>query len=429
MLSVIAIVNVLLGFAREGVIAYFYGTSAELDAFLVAYTLPRLVALQAVQITVSIILPLYVAHLHAGRREDATALLRRWFMFLFKATTVFCLLIALAAPLVTYAIGPGLSADQRAAAAGWLRWLLPYVWVITLSGCFRVVLDQNRRFFLPAMTSAFVSIAVIAACFLGAETFGVSAMLPGYLVGGILGFVWQWKQSHPYEPKLMSFRDMPMHVQLPLASGGIMVLNSLARQASQIVDRIFASSLPEGSIAALNYAGSVMAVLQTIIGAALGTALFPVLAEMIAKGAWRQAYRTTLAWAGVVTGILLIPVLAVVFWRVEIVRLLFERGAFGQAATEMTAYILIVLSFILLVDGCNVLVMRLLLAQQQLRLILVSTIAMVVLKVGLNVLLVRRYQLLGVAVATVASAGFATAMRFWGGGRYQGDAEAKESPS
>jgi putative peptidoglycan lipid II flippase len=429
MLSVIAIVNVVLGFAREGVIAYFYGTSAELDAFLVAYTLPRLVALQAVQVTVSIILPLYVAHLHAGRREDATALLRRWFMFLFKATTVFCLLIALAAPLVTRAIGPGLSASQSADAAAWLRWLLPYVWVITLSGCFRVVLDQNRRFFLPAMTSAFVSIAVIGACFLGAQSFGVSAMLPGYLVGGILGFVWQWKQSHPYEPKLMSFRDMPLHVQLPLASGGIMVLNSLARQASQIVDRIFASSLPEGSIAALNYAGSVMAVLQTVIGAALGTALFPVLSEMIAKGAWRQAYRTTLAWAGVVTGILLIPVLGVVFWRVEIVRILFQRGAFGQAATDMTAYILIVLSFILLVDGCNVLVMRLLLAQQQLRLILISTIAMVVLKVGINALLVRRYQLLGVAIATVASAGFATAMRFWGGGRYQGPTEAKESAS
>ncbi len=429
MLSVVAVFNVVLGFAREGVIAYYYGTSAELDAFLVAYTLPRLIALQAVQVTVSIILPLYVAHLEAGRPEAATALLRRWFMFLFKVTTVFCLVIGLAAPLVTWAIAPGLSDAQSAAAANWLRWLLPYVWVITLSGVFRVVLDQNRRFFLPAMTSAYVRLAVILACVVGAGRFGASAMIPGYLVGGILGYVWQWKQSHPYEPKLMSFRDMPMHVQLPLASGGIMVLNSLARQASQIVDRIFSSSLPEGSIAALNYAGSVMAVMQTIIGAALGTALFPVLAEMIAKGDWRQAYKTTLGWAWVVSGILMVPVLAVVFWRVEIVRLIFQRGAFGQAATDMTAEILIVLSFILLVDGTNVLVMRLLLAQQQLRLILVTTIVMVVLKVAINALLVRRYQLLGVAVATVASSAIATAMRFWGGGRYQGEAAPKESPS
>ena len=61
LLSVIALLNVLLGFAREGVTAYYFGTSAELDAFLVASTLPRLITTHAVQITVSIILPLYVA--------------------------------------------------------------------------------------------------------------------------------------------------------------------------------------------------------------------------------------------------------------------------------------------------------------------------------------------------------------------------------
>jgi O-antigen/teichoic acid export membrane protein len=53
-----------------------------------------------------------------------------------------------------------------------------------------------------------------------------------------------------------------------------------------------------------------------------------------------------------------------------------------------------------------------------------------VLKVVINAILVRRYQLLGVAVATVASSAIATAMRFWGGGRYEGgDVAPKESSS
>jgi putative peptidoglycan lipid II flippase len=414
MLSFIAAVNVVLGFAREGVIAYHFGTSADLDTFLVAFTLPRLIVMQSAQITVSIILPLYVAHLEAGRRDDATALLRRWFVFLVKVMTGFCIAAALLAPVLTYLIGPGLSAAQRDDASTWLRWLLPYVWVITLAGCFKVVLDQNRRFFMPAMSGAFVSIAVIVACFAAASSMGVAAMVPGYIAGGLIAFVFQWKQSSEYEPKLMSFREMPVHIQLPLLSGGIMVLNSFAHQANLIIDRVFASSLPEGSIAALNYAHSILMVPQSVVSAALATALFPVLAEMISRGAWRQAFQTTLRWTIVVMFLSLIPVLAMIFWRHELVTLIFERGAFGQRATEMTSTVVLVLSFTLLVQGSNALVMRLLLAQQQLRLILITTLLAVLAKVIANLVLVPDFGLQGVAWATVAAMAVATVARYMG---------------
>jgi putative peptidoglycan lipid II flippase len=415
MLSFIAVVNVVLGFFREGVIAYYFGTSAELDTFLVAYTLPRMIVMQSAQITVSIILPLYVAHLEAGRRDAASALLRRWFLFLVKVMTGFCLAVALAAPILTSLIAPGLNAAQHAEAAGWLRLLLPYVWVITLAGCFKVVLDQNRRFFMPAMSGAFVSISVVIGCALGASTFGVSAMVPGYTVGGVVAFLFQWKQSRAYEPKLMSFKDMPVHVQLPLMSGGIMVLNSFAHQANLIVDRAFASSLPEGSIAALNYANSILMVPQSIVTAALATALFPVLSEMIARGDWRGAFRTTLRWTFVALGIAMIPVGALCIWRTDLVSMVFQRGKFGGEATSMTATVLMVLSFTLLVQSANALVMRLLLAQQQLRLILTTTLMAIVFKVGTNLIMVPLYGLRGVASATVVATGMATMVRYFGG--------------
>ena len=420
MLSAISVLNVALGFAREAILAYYFGTSAELDAFLIAYTLPRVIVLQAIQITVWVMLPLYVAHLEGGRRDEATALLRAWFVFLAKATTIFCLIVALIAPIITYLIGPGLTADQRHEAANWLRWLLPYVWVTTMSGCFKVVLDQNRRFFAPAMSSAFVSMAVIGACLVAASDMGVAATIPGFLIGGSVGYLWQWYQSRAYEPTMTSFRNVPKHVKLPLASGVIMVINSFALQANVIIDRAFASYLPEGSIAALNYANSLIMVFQNIIGMALGTSLFPILSEMIARGEWRRAYRTTLGWTGVVVLFLLVPSLGMMIFRHDVVRLVFQRGAFGAQATEMTAHVLLVLSFMVMVFGANVLIMRLLLAQQQLRLILWTTILMVVLKIIINALLVSRYQLLGVAIATVAAGATTTAVRIWGGRRYAG---------
>jgi len=418
MLSIISLVNVVLGFAREGVTAYYFGTSGSLDAFLIASTLPRLIVTHATNITVSIILPLYIAHLEAGRRADATALLQRWFRFLAKLMTAFCLVVGLFGSVIVGLIGPGLGDAERAQAASWLRWLLPYVWIITMSGCFEVVLNQNRRFFMPAMAGGFLSIGIILCCIFFHDRMGVSAMIPGYLVGAIAAFGFQWKQNHEYEPKLMTFAELPRHIKLPLLGGGVMVLNSLAQQANLIIDRAFASQLPDGSIAALNYANAVTAVPQNIVTAAIATALFPVLAETVARGAWRTAFRTTLRWAGAAMVVVSLPVAVLATWSEEIVALLFERGAFTHRATEMTATAVFVLSFMLLVQGANAIVLRLLLAQQQLRLILLTTITAVGLKIFFNFLLVADYGLAGVAFSMVASAGIVCVVRYIGAGRY-----------
>ena len=84
----------------------------------------------------------------------------------------------------------------------------------------------------------------------------------------------------------------------------------------------------------------------------------------------------------------------------------------------MTATVVYVLTFMLFVSGANALVMRLLLAQQQLRLVMVTTILVVVLKIGLNIALVGPYGLTGVAIAIVASQGIVVILRYLGAWRY-----------
>jgi putative peptidoglycan lipid II flippase len=423
MLSMVTALNVALGFAREGVIAYYFGASAELDTFLVAYTLPRIITFQAVAFSAWVVLPQYVAHLERGEREKATQLVRRWAIFLAKATTGFCLIVALFANVITSAIGPGLSEAQQASAANWLRLLLPLIWLITMSGCFKLVLDNNRRFFMPALSAVLVNAGAILGCLLGAATMGVSAMIPGLLVGGLVGFALQWRQAHAYEPTLLSLRNVPEYVKLPLASSGIVVLNSFAQQTNVVIDRAFASSLPDGSIAALNYANSVISVPQSIITGALATALFPVLARLIARDEWRKAYSTTVKWAIVVVAFGVLPVTAMALWGHDMIALLFQRGAFGDRATDMTATAMFVLSFVLLATGANSMVVRLLLAQQQLRFLLTTTILSIGIKIVANAVLVGRYGMVGVASATVIATSVAVLVRFWGAATYRGKAE------
>jgi putative peptidoglycan lipid II flippase len=99
------------------------------------------------------------------------------------------------------------------------------------------------------------------------------------------------------------------------------------------VDRAMATQLGSGKAAALNYAYHLALVVGQLSGLAVSTAVFPRLAEQIAKGDTAGA-RADLSdalrfvWA---TG--LPAACGLIVLRTPIVRVLFERGAFGQAAT------------------------------------------------------------------------------------------------
>ncbi len=411
LLSAISAINVLFGFVREAVMAYHFGASAELDAFLVAFTLPRLVAMQMVQITVSLILPLYIGHVENGDRELATALLRKWFGLCLKIVTGLSIVILVGAELVTSGVGPGLSPEAHEDAARWLRWLVPYLWLVGTTGCFKVILDTQRRFAIPAAAGALVSISMVVAVLAGGDRYGIAVVLPALAIAGVLTFLIQWWPARTHEPKLLGLGPIPANVRLPVVGGGILILLSISQQTNTIIDRAFASYLPDGSIAALNFANSLADIPSTILSMALATALFPVLAGMTAKGKWRLAFRTTVNWALVVMAVGAIPVAILVFFNDEVVRLVFGRGAFDAEAVERTATALMILSATIWLTGATSIVNRLLLSQRQLVQMLLISVFGVSVKVVANLLLVSR-GIAGVAWATVIAGIAATLLRY-----------------
>jgi putative peptidoglycan lipid II flippase len=96
-----------------------------------------------------------------------------------------------------------------------------------------------------------------------------------------------------------------------------------------------AAMLPAGSVSALGYADRVIALPLTLITLALGTAVIPYFSKTIAQKNWQQVERTFkfyLKWIFVST----IPLtIAFILTSKLIVQLLFERGSFTAADTEI----------------------------------------------------------------------------------------------
>ncbi len=396
----VSMLNVVAGFGREAVTAYYFGASAELDAFLVAFTLPRLLTLQAASITVSVLLPVYMGHRGAGRAGEARSLLGRWFRFsawLFLGVAAF--MTVAGDPLVSL-MAPGLEPEQHRSAVRWLMELSPFLWLGATAGVFKVVLDAERAFTVPAAVPSIISLGGILGAVLMGPSLGVRALVFGLTLGALVSFVGQWWLVRRREP---GWAAVSGRADLPLWTAGVMIVTSIVHQLHPLVDRAVASLLPAGSIASLNYANALVSLPQTVLAAAVATALFPTLVEGVVQDRAPAMRALAARWMGIMALVGLVPAALLWFAGEPIVRLIFERGRFDAAATAQTAGVLGVLSLQIAVWSCIVISTRLLLAQRQARAVTVAAVASLAIKVLANLLLVERFGLLGVAAGTVAA--------------------------
>ena len=109
----------------------------------------------------------------------------------------------------------------------------------------------------------------------------------------------------------------------PVAIGGG------AQQVSTMLDVVWASLLPAGSIAALYYADRVAQLPLGVIGIAIGTALLPLLARQLRAGADEAAMANQNR--AIEFGLLFsLPATAALWILAEpMIRVLFEHGKFG----------------------------------------------------------------------------------------------------
>ena len=109
--------------------------------------------------------------------------------------------------------------------------------------------------------------------------------------------------------------------------------------STEILLKSFGSYLAAGSIAALNYALRVMFILVGLFGQAVGVASYPYMAKLAAENNVDELNHLL---NGTLKFILLVLPVSTLFMAGahEIILLLFQRGAFDAAATDVTADIL-----------------------------------------------------------------------------------------
>ena len=403
--AVIMLLNLgsrLLGFGREMAIAYSFGATAEVDAYVVAMLIPTIFYVSVREAVRTVFITVYGRY--KDSEHDRHLLLNTVALLLAAVLIVVFVLAATFTPQLIRVIAPGFDAGTLETAVYLMRILLPATVFLGLAGLFAGYLHSHHRYLAPALVGVPFNLFIIASALYGAHYLGIE----GLAVGSLLGFLSMFFIQLPATLRLGLAPRRGLSLQHPgiKQMGGLLtpvVISTAALELKQLIDRSFASTLPEGYVAVVNYAERVFNLPYNIVILALLTVLYPTLVEHYSRGDTTR-FKEDLNLSLRVTAFMMLPMLAGLAVLSEpIIRLVFERGAFGAGDTASTAYALVFFSLGLLGLGLRFLLDRAFIVMYDTRTPMLATLFMVALNVVLNFVLIGPLQQGGIALATSLS--------------------------
>lgn len=407
-ISVAYLLSRIMGYVREAFLAARFGTSYTTDAYLVAQDLPGSLFLAATAALSTVFIPIYQEQVLKRGASVAGRLAGTALAVAVGTAVALAGLGWLVAPALIPLLVPGLPSEVQALSSHLTRIMMPMTVFLAFTAIATAVLHAHRHFAAPAFVPLASNLTVVAALALisGPEQVGWVAMAA--VLGALFGSLIQVR------PLLSLGLELTVGMggsQSALSGVGRLFLPVLltmgGSQLQGFVDRFMASSLAEGSIAALGYAQRVSTLPYGIIGVAVATVLYPGLAEAAAAGRTEELRRTVSHGLRIMCYVLVPMAVGLFFFREPIVALFFQRGAFDVEATAITALALRFLSVGVLFFGWLDFLNRSFFALRDGWTPMWTALVMVAANALLNALLVPLLGLGGLALGTALSTAMA----------------------
>lgn len=278
----------VLGFVREVLMAYFFGTSLLKSAFDVAFRIPNLFRRLFGEGALSAALvPVYTATMERRGMTEANRLGSRVMSLLAAFLSFVSVLIILVAFLVPLIFSPG---EKTVAVLSLLRIMMPYMVLICLVAFCMAILNSHGKFAVPAATPVILNvvwiIVLLFVCpFLDDAETRIHAVGWGVVIAGILQLAVQLPamcRSGVFLRWELSWNDCAVRevavLMAPVALGmGVLQFNV-------VIDGILALWVAEWAPAALTYAERLIYLPLGIFATALGTVLLPAFSRNVTQG-------------------------------------------------------------------------------------------------------------------------------------------------
>ncbi|ELR72287.1 Putative peptidoglycan lipid II flippase MurJ [Fulvivirga imtechensis AK7] len=325
-----------LGYVEKLVLAYFFGTSHEVDIYNIVIT----IILSLFFLFREIIEPGFLnVFLRLKANSDDV---KAWNLFnkagrLILAITLIVTILSVVFPQVLVkTFAPGFNAELNQMTTVMLQIAFPACIFLCLSTLTNITLNGEKQFVIPASGELIFKASIIAVLVVFFDKWGIYGIAVGILVGAVgkllLHFILLRKKIHinraPVEKKQLK---SIWRLTWPLLAGVSF------SQASGLIDNIFGSYLQEGAISSLSYAKKIIELPVLLFPYIISVVMFPYLSELSIEKQQKKLillFTNSMQWIVVV----FLPLACFIgLFASELVKIIFERGAFDQSSTQMTA--------------------------------------------------------------------------------------------
>ncbi len=352
------------GLVREIVAASYFGISGAMSAFTIAFQIPNLVrSLFADAAIQAAFVPVFLEKLEQGDRREAFRLASQLIFLVAMVLGALTAVFVLAAPVLVPIFAPGFEGELLDLTVKLSQILFPILILLGVTGMIVGILNSDDRFAAFAISPFFWNVAIIAVLVALAPTFSEEDQIYAYAIGVLVGtviqlaipawdlrhtkfggrgrfrMIWRWPRHISPDVRRVLLLMLPVTISLGLINFNL------------VINSFFGTLVSDEAPAAIDKAFRIYMLPQGIFSVAIATVLFPTLARFAARAEYGDLRRTMANGMRQIL-LMLIPAAAAILVLSEpMTRLVYERGEFTPAQTEVVAEALFWFAFSLPLNG------------------------------------------------------------------------------
>lgn len=389
------------GFAREVVVAAWFGTGDAMDAFLIAFLLPSFVINVVAGSFNAALIPTYIRVREHQGQEAAQQLFSSVLVLSLLLLAGVAVLLAACGPYLLPLLGSGFGPEKQALTRSLFYLFLPAIIINGLTVILGAVLNAGERFGLAAITPVLVPLTAVLLLLASGRGWGIYAVAAGTVIGFALelavltaalrrhglSLIPRWYGKTPDLEQVIG-------QYLPMVGGAILM------SSTTLVDQSMAAMLDPGSVAALNYGNKVVALILGLGATALGTAVLPYLSQMTSRNDWHGIRHTLRKYTCLILWVTAPVTLVLFLFSEPVTGFLFQRGAFTAADTKLVARVQSMYALQIPWYVLGILSVRLLNALRQNIILIAVSAVNIITNVVFNYVLMLHYGVAGIALST-----------------------------
>ena len=327
----------VLGLARDMLIAAFFGTGIEADAYMTATRLPTtLFDIVIGGVISAAFIPVFNSVIEKDSREEALKFANKFIGMVLLITAIISALgIIFSDGLISF-MAPQFDIDTHNLAKELSNIMFPMIIFTGLAFSFVGILQSFGEFNIPAIMSLVSNLAVIVYFALFGKKFGVFGLAVTMLLAWALQVIIQVPSLKRFEYKFrprLSFRDKNIHAALKLALP--MLISTWVQPLYTIVNTRLASGIYKG-VSSMEYANRLYLVVTGVFSFVITNLIFPKMSRANVSGKGDDA-KELLIFSLKLISLVILPVMAMfIVLAKPVIAVLYQHGGFLAEDTIRT---------------------------------------------------------------------------------------------